>query len=216
MKNKHKWILVVSAVSLLSLAFVVASRFYQDQETKRVDFIRQERFSTFVRSDAPRLGRESAKVFLVEFIDPECESCRAFYPFVKSLLEEYEGQLQLVMRYAPFHGNSIFAIKILEAARKQNRYWETMELLMRHQPEWGSHHHPRPELIWNYLTEIDVDIARIREDMNDPEIMRMVEQDVKDGRELGVRGTPTFFVNGKPLSSFGREQLRSAIKEAME
>src|SRR5690606_2620613 len=118
--------------------------------------------------------------YLVEFLDPECESCRAFHPLVKMLMSEFEGKIQLVIRYAPFHGNSRLVIRILEAARLQGKYWETLEVLFQYQPQWGSHHHPRPDLIWKYLPEAGVDVNRIREDMHNPEIEAMIEKEIKD------------------------------------
>jgi protein-disulfide isomerase len=130
-------------------------------------------------------------------------------------MSDYEGKIQLIMRYAPFHGNSIFVIKILEAARKQDKYWEALEILYHHQPEWGSHHHPRPELVWNYLPRMNIDIEKLKADMNDPSIQKIIEQDQKDGQALNVRGTPTFFVNGKGVEKFGPDYLRAAIDEAL-
>jgi protein-disulfide isomerase len=132
------------------------------------------------------------------------------------LLQENEGKVQLVVRYAPFHPNSRFAIKILEAARKQGKYWEVMEVLFQYQPQWGDHHHPQPELIWKYLPESGVDVARIKEDMNDPAIDEMIEKEIQDLKDLGVRGTPTFFVNGRPLERFGFEPLRELIADELK
>lgn len=214
MKNKIG--LIAGTVLLLIGIFFAGTRIYQKQEARRLGFIAKEDFAKFVPDYAPRLGAKDAQVYLVEFLDPECESCREFYPYVKSILEEHAGKVQLVVRYAPFHGNSKFIIKILEAARKQNRYWEALEVLFRYQPYWGSHHNPQPQLVWKYLPEAGVDIAKIQEDMKDPAIDKMIEQELRDVEALGVRGTPSFFVNGKPLESFGYEQLRSLVREALQ
>jgi protein-disulfide isomerase len=56
-----------------------------------------------------------------------------------------------------------------------------------------------------------VDVSRIRRDMKDPKFVEIIEQDLADGRTLGVRKTPQFFVNGKPLMSFGYRQLESLL-----
>lgn len=209
---KNKIMIVLIAIMSLAIVFMVGRKLYKSQETERLSFMAKEDFSTFVRDYSPRLGRDTAKVYVVEFLDPECESCREFYPSVKMLLEEFEGQIQLVVRYAPFHGNSIFIIKILEAARKQNRYWETLETLFRYQPEWGSHHHPRPELVWTYLPETGVNVDQIKKDMEDPAIQTMIQQEMQDGQTLGVKATPTFFVNGRPLERFGYEGLKELVE----
>ncbi|POB14770.1 disulfide bond formation protein DsbA [Halobacteriovorax sp. DA5] len=161
------------------------------------------------------MGPDNAKVVLVEFLDPECESCRAFSPYVKEIMNKYEGKVKLVVRYAAFHKNSAYAISILEAARKQGKYWETLDLLFKSQPAWGNHHNPRPDLIWNYLTTLDLDIDKIKSDMHDPKFMEWIRQDAEDGKALGVRGTPTFFINGKPLERFSYQQLELQIREEL-
>ena len=67
------------------------------------------------------MGPDDAKVVLVEFLDPECEACRAFHPFVKQLMADYSGKIKLVVRYAPFHGSSKYVVRVLEAARLRLR-----------------------------------------------------------------------------------------------
>ena len=149
--------------------------------------------------------------FLIEFLDPECESCRAFYPHVKELIKEFEGKVQLVVRYAAFHGNSKIAIRALEAAKKQGKYWEALSLLFERQPEWGSHHHPRIDLIFEFLPSVGLDIKKLKEDMKDPNIDEIIKIDSEDLKTLGVRSTPTFFVNGKTPAGFGYAYLKELI-----
>lgn len=213
---KNKKVLIAVAVLVLGGLFWLSAKVYKSQETERLGFLAEKNFEAFVRPYAMKMGNPEAKVYLVEFLDPECESCREFYPHVKDIMNEFEGKVQLVVRYATFHQNSVFVIKILEAARKQNKYWETMSVLFETQPLWGSHHNPQPELIWQYLPNIGLDIEKIRADLEDPETMKIIEQDKIDLTELGVRGTPTFFVNGKSPEQFGPEALREAVKKEIE
>jgi protein-disulfide isomerase len=212
-KNK---IIIISLVLLTLIAvFIAAAKVYQSNQTAELDKVAREYLKKFVPDHAAKLGPDNPKVYLVEFLDPECETCRAFYPLVKSILDETEGKVQLVVRYAPFHQNSKFAIKILEASKKQGKYWETLEVLFRYQPQWGDHHDPRPDLIWNYLPEAGVDVERIRNDMNDPAFDELIAQEVKDLKELRVTGTPSFFVNGKPLEVFSYEGLKDLINSEL-
>jgi len=76
-----------------------------------------------------------------------------------------------------------------------------------YQPKWASHHKPQPQLLWQFLPEAGLNIEQVRNDMNDPEIAKLIEQDLADAKTLNVRKTPEFFVNGKPLPSFGYDQL---------
>lgn len=215
MKTKHI-ALVVATFALLVGGFFLAKSVYKTQEAERVGFIGQENFHVFAPEYAVRKGPKEAKVIVVEFFDPECESCRNFHPLMHSIMADYEGKIQLVMRYAAFHGNSIFAIKILEAARKQDKYWEALEIMFQHQPEWGNHHNPKPELIWNFLPRLGINIEEIKKNMDDSSIQQIIAQDTKDGEQLGVKQTPTFFVNGKKVEEFGAEHLRAAIDAALK
>ncbi|MBF0492147.1 MAG: thioredoxin domain-containing protein [Deltaproteobacteria bacterium] len=212
--KKRKLFLV--AATCLVLAFVLGAYFYKSQQASKLSFMARENAATFVRDYSLKLGSEGAKVYLVEFSDPACETCAQFYPLVKSLMEAHPGQIKLVVRHAPFHPGSDTVVKILEAARKQGKYWETLELLYKNQPEWASHHNPQPQLIWQYLPELGLNSAQIKKDMNDPEIAQHIEQDLADAKVLGVTMTPEFFVNGKALPSFGFEQLRELVESEIE
>ena len=102
-------------------------------------------------------------------------------------------------------------VLILEAARKQGRFWETLDVMYATQPEWGGHHNPQPDLIWQFLPQAGVDIAQIRRDLNDPDLIARMNQDLADAKTLSVKRTPQFFVNGKPLMNFGYRQLKSLL-----
>lgn len=208
---KTKLFALIAVIVSLIGGYLVATYAYKSSEEKATTQIDQ---TIFLRDYAPRMGTMNPKVFLVEFFDPECESCRAFYPHVKEILKENPG-VQLVLRYAPFHPNSLMVVKILEAARKQNRYFETLEVLYKYQPQWGDHHNPRPDLVWKFLEEVDLNLEKLRADMDDPAVLLNIEQDIKDLETLRVRGTPTFFVNGRPLPTFGLEPLKKLIKEEL-
>ena len=214
MKNK---VFVYILSGLLSIVlFFIGSMIYKSSQKEKISFMAKDNFKLFVRDYSPRYGNSDAKVLLTEFLDPECESCRALYPQVKSLLKEFEGKVQLVVRYAAFHRNSKIAIKALEAARRQGKYWDALAMLFHYQPFWGDHHNPKPELIFEYLSKLNLDMGKLKSDMNDSEIKKIIEQDTKDMRELNVRGTPTFFVNGRPLEKFGIDYLRSLVNEEVE
>ena len=66
--------------------------------------------------------------------------------------------------------------------------------------------------IWQLLPEVGLDVERVKVDMRDPRIAAIIEQDLADAEALGVRKTPGFFVNGKPLEPFGARPLAELIK----
>lgn len=211
MKNKAL-LYGVSALTLIA-AFIGGTILYKNSKKDSIAFLASENAEIFVRDYSPKLGNESGKIYVTEFLDPECESCRVMYPQVKELLKSYGDKVQFVVRYAPFHKNSMVAIMALEAARLQGKYWEALELLFKRQPEWGDHHNPRPEMIFAILPDLNLDMEKLKNDMNNKDIQENIKQDITDLRKINIRGTPTFFVNGKPLDGFGIQYLREKISK---
>lgn len=208
---KKQYIVLLSII-FLSLLFVLGSHLYKQQQIKKYGFIAMNNASTFVREHSQTLGSDDAKVYLIKFTDPGCETCSAFHPFVKQLMAANPGKIKLVVRYAPFHEGADLMVKILEAARIQGKYWETLEMMYQTQHRWASHDNPQPQLVWEFLPRVGLDLEKIKTDMNDPAIAKIVEQDLADAKALDVRKTPGFFVNGKPLSSFGHRQLQQLVE----
>ena len=204
--------LFAGSALVLIAGFIIASSYYKRTQTEKYSFMAQENATTFIRDYSQTLGDDDAKVFLVEFMDPACETCAAFSPFVKKMMDANPGRIKLVLRYAPFHDGADYFVKILEAARKQEKYWETLDIMYQSQPAWASHHNPQPQRIWQFLPQAGLDMEQLRQDMNDPEIARMIEQDLADARTLDVRKTPGFFVNGKPLQLFGYNELQELVQ----
>ncbi len=196
----------------LVAAFVFGSSFYKGKQAEKYGFMAQENASLFIRDHSQTLGSDDAKVYLIEFMDPACETCAAFYPFVKKMMSANPGKIKLVLRYAPFHDGADYFVKILEAAKKQGKYWETLEIMYKSQPYWASHHNPQPQKMWQFLPMAGVDIEQIKKDMNDPAIAKLIEQDIADAKTLNVRKTPGFFANGKPLQTFGYRQLQQLVE----
>jgi len=119
------------------------------------------------------------------------------------------------MRYAPFHRGSDKVVAVLEAARRQGKFWQTLEALFDSQGDWASNHTAKVELTWKYLNGIGLNVENLAIDMTAPEVLQTVAQDLKDANTLGVSQTPEYFVNGRPLPSFGFEQLRQLVAEEL-
>jgi protein-disulfide isomerase len=209
---KRKPLFITAAVVLVA-AFVVGAIVYQSQKADSA--AAQARLALLVRDHAPTVGPPAARVHIVEFLDPACETCRSFYPFVKRILAANPGKIRVSVRYAPFHPNSDYVVKVLEATRKQGKYWEALEALLAAQPSWAPNHSPDPDLVWRHLDGLGLDLDRVRQDMNAPEIARTVAQDIADAKALNVTQTPEFFVNGQPMPSFGYEQLTALVNDAL-
>lgn len=167
-----------------------------------------------VRADSPTLGSADAPVTLVEFLDPECEACRAFYPIVKELLAEYPDELRLVVRYVPGHANSALAVIALEAAAAQDRYWEMLDALFETQPEWGERGTPQTAAFIELAASLGLDVDSFTAAMERADITTL-ERDLGDVRAFGIRATPTFFIDGVELATTSEAGLREAVGRAV-
>jgi len=180
---------------------------------------------TLVRPDSPTLGAADAPVTMVEFLDPECESCAMFSPTVKKILSQYDGKVRLVVRYMPLHPNSLRAATLTEAAGEQGKYWQMQELLFQKQPEWGTKHGPASAstppadinaLFEKYAMELGLDLGRVNSAVRENRFQAKLDRDLKDGQTLGVRQTPTIFVNGRKLARLSETDLRAMIDEELK
>ena len=211
-----KYVLVGLSCVVLGLMFYIATAYYQGQQVAKYGFMAEKNAELFIRDHSPTLGSDDAKVFLVEFMDPACETCASFSPFVKKIMDANPGKIKLVLRYAPFHDGADNFVKILEAARLQGKFWETLELMFETQSVWASHGNWQPQRLWDILPKAGLDIEQIRKDMHDPAIAKIIAQDMADVKALNVQKTPGYFVNGKPLQTFGSRQLYQLIKSELD
>jgi protein-disulfide isomerase len=212
MKQKS---IFITVVTLLILAFAGGAFMFNKQRTDQAERVLAQNRQLLVRAHSPHIGNDNAPVHIVEFFDPACGTCREFYPLVKNLMAANQGKIQLSVRYAPFHPGSDQVVKALEAARKQGMFWQALEILFAAQPEWVVNHRADPQVALNQLARLGLDMKQLQADMKSPEVAGVIEQDVADAKALNVTATPEYFVNGKGLPSFGYEQLKGLVDEAL-
>lgn len=201
---------VVLAISVLAIVgFTAAAFFYNRSVTVPQATAPVPQTSSLVRFNSPSFGPANAPVTVVEFFDPSCESCRAFYPIVKKMMSQHPADVRLVLRYVKLHVGSEEAIRLLEAARKQGVFAPVLEAVLAAQPQW--HDDAQATAAWDAAAQAGLDVIKAREDMMSPDITATIERDAADAKTVGVSGTPTFFVNGKPLTNFGAQQLYDLI-----
>ena len=212
---KQKTMFIVALAGLL-LAFVVGALLYTAQKEDQSTQLAVANREALVRMHSPTLGKADAPVVIVEFLDPACETCRSFYPLVKEMMAANPERIRLVLRYAPFHNGSDKVVAVLEAARKQGKFWPALEALLAAQGDWAPNHTPQVGLVWKHLEGIGLNLEQMQFDLTSPEIAKVIEQDLADARALNVTMTPEFFVNGRPLPSFGYEQLKKLVDDALK
>ncbi len=116
----------------------------------------------------------------------------------------------------PFHKGSDYVVKLLEAARKQGKFWQALEALLANQSYWAPNHTVQPDQVWTPLEGLGLNIEQLKVDMNAPDVAQRIEQEMKDAKALKVTQTPEYFVNGRPLPSFGLEQLQTLVRDEVQ
>lgn len=208
-------VVLIASAALLLLVLIIATQFWQREMYDLTTQLVGRNPEILVRSHSPTLGDADAKVHIVAFLDPACETCRSFDPLVKKLMAAAPGRIRLTLRYAPFHSGSDYVVKLLEGARKQGKYWETLETLLTSQPRWVVNDTAHAELVWPQIQHLGLNLDQLRLDMEAPDIERLIVQDMADARALNVTKTPALFVNGRPMPSFDYEQLERLVQESL-
>jgi protein-disulfide isomerase len=159
-------------------------------------------------------GPAHAHVTLVEYGDFECPNCKQAAPAVTLLLQRFPERVRFVFRNFPLsevHPNAMAAAEAAECAGAQGQFWPMHDLLFEHQL------HLKLTQLRSYAEGLRIDMARYTAEMDDHVYLQRIREHQQSGRDSGVRGTPTFFVNGRLQDvSFGMQALHSAVEAALK
>jgi len=142
-------------------------------------------------------GDENAPVTLVEFSDFECPFCARVNDTLKQIRNKYDGKLRVVFKNFPLvsiHHKAIEAARAAMAAGEQGKFWEYRNILLSRQGLWKVAD-SKPVFL-KFAEGLGLDKDRFAKDMENKEYDKHVQDDMKLGQSLGVRATPTFFING--------------------
>lgn len=165
--------------------------------------------------DDPWVGTKDAKVVIVEFSDYACPHCAKFALEVeKKIIENYGNVVRIVFRDFPVHGEaSIKAAMAANCAKEQGKFWEYHYLLFERQSEWYRNF----TKFYDYARELSLDVSKFISCLDSGKYREEVEKDFQDGKEYGVTGTPTFFVNGEMLIGYrSYEEFARIIEESLK
>ena len=148
--------------------------------------------------DDPAIGVAGAPITIIEFSDFECPFCQRFHDQTfRAILESYPGQILFVYRDFPLtsiHPNAQRAAEAAQCAFEQGKYWEFHNALFRNQQHLGN-----LDLYSEMAIALEMDQERFSECIESNRYADEVTADFNDARALGITGTPTFFINGRPL-----------------
>jgi protein-disulfide isomerase len=189
-KSRNGW-------RLARLTVYLVSRGAADEDAARILDERKASYNAVAQNielaGSPRLGDGAAPVTIVEFADFECPACAAVSPVLKQLVKESGGKARLHFLNYPLksHVTSLPAAQAAVVANKHGQFWEMSELLFAN-PE--SH---EPADLEGYATSLKIALPKFRAGMTAAETLKSVESDKAQGLKLGVRSTPSLFVNGR-------------------
>ncbi len=160
--------------------------------------------------DDPFMGPADASVTIIEFSDFQCPYCRRVQPALKKLMKEYEGRVKLVFRDFPLrriHPQAQKAAEAAQCAADQNKFWPYHDKLFATSALF-------PHDLKNYAKELGLDTKQFDACLDSNKHAQEVEKDLKDGEKAGVSATPSFFVNGQPLSGAASYERFQELVEA--
>ena len=162
--------------------------------------------------DQPSLGNANAAVTIIAFTDYQCPSCAAIHPALERLVKENGGKVRLVARDFPLsqHADAFKAAEAAEAAREQGKYWEYVHVLLQNQSSLSV------EKLKSFATEIGLDRNRFDAALDSRKFAEMVQTDVDEGIRLGLKGTPSLFINGRRLNAKSYDEIKESVDAALK
>ncbi len=159
--------------------------------------------------DNPRsIGPEDAPITIIEFSDYRCPFCAKVRPTIKQILETYGNKIRFVFRDFPILGpESQKAAEAARCANEQGKFWEYQALLFANQQALDV-----PNLK-QFAADLGLNTSDFNDCLNSRKMAQKIEKDIRDGQNYGVRGTPTFFVNGILVSGAQPFQVFQEIIE---
>ena len=157
----------------------------------------ESNLSRLHRPDSHWQGPGDAELVIVEFADLECVSCARMEPVIERVRETYGEKIRYTLRHFPLtrvHAHSWKAAEAAECAAEQGKYWDAVAVFFDHQQDL------RPEALKGYAGQIGLDGKAFSQCLDSGAMAERVRRDREDGEELGVQGTPTFFVGHRAVS----------------
>ena len=157
----------------------------------------------------PPKGDPASLIAIIEFGDFKCPACKAAHPVIDEVLNEYNVSLYYRNFPLPMHGEiSFLSAEAAECANEQNKFWQYHDILFENQDNLNK------ENLRLYAQEISLNEQQFNSCLDTEKYKQEVEKDIKDANDLGVQGTPTFFINGKKVLGADKEKIKQIIEKS--
>lgn len=222
--NGKSWAVFITIV----VAIIGGMVYMSNQNKLDVSNISKEKMAAIIGAEERNgeiadhaIGNKKAKVVLIEYGDYQCPGCSTAAPKAKALADKYKDDMVLIFRNFPIaniHPNARAAAAAAEAANNQGKFWEMHDMLYSNQDAWsGAAINERTDVFVGYADELGLDKEKFKNDLSDTQITKKINFDVAVGRNQGVTGTPTFYLNGEQVESTDdADYLEKATEEALK
>jgi protein-disulfide isomerase len=188
----------LTRIGLVILVVVLVGSFIISQSDRKVDPATFADVETFAIESRVK-GNPESDISLVKYSDFQCPACAQAYPVVQGLVEDLGDQFKFEYRHFPLrsiHPNAQLAAQAAEAAGVQGKFWEMHDLLFERQQDWSRSLNPK-KVFTEYAQELELNPDRFEFDLESDEVKTKVNNEADEAATLGLRGTPTFLVNGE-------------------
>ena len=160
-----------------------------------------------------------AKATLTEYADFECPACKAYYPVVKQLQQDFGSKLNVVYRFFPLktiHPNAVNSAKAGYAAALQGKFWEMHDKLFDTQDSWAPLSNPEPTFL-GYAKALGLNVPLFQKDYEAATTESFVNDMYNGDVAMGLNATPTFFLNGKEITNpQSYQDFKTLIQNALK
>ncbi|MFA7314907.1 MAG: thioredoxin domain-containing protein [Candidatus Magasanikbacteria bacterium] len=212
---KYLFIIIISLLAIIITTFLIFFIYYSIQfkygnknDIQKITQKYEQNFSTAVDKNAPqditdyskliqkhnpKIGDKNAKITVIAFVDFECPFSQASYPIFAHVLEKYKPVLQVIYKNLPLaelHPNATSAALATTCANEQNKFWEFYNQAFTTKKL-------DTDSLYSYATTLGLDMTKFDLCYKSQKYEADLEQDMTDAVSIGLRGTPTYLVNGE-------------------
>lgn len=164
------------------------------------------------KSGLPSLGAQDAKLVIVEFSDFQCPKCAVEFPIIRQIVDKYQDKVRFIYRHFPIYDGSLLLSQASWCAYEQDKFWSVHDRLFLNQGKINTQ-----EDVLRLIGQSGVDLNQFNQCMQEEKYKDQVIIDAQDGVDLGVKGTPTFFINGNRIAGVIPEaDWEEIINQALE
>jgi protein-disulfide isomerase len=192
------------------LNYVLEKGMRSSFEQVKLEIERSNKIWDLKLDQSPSIGNSKAKITIAVFSEFQCPYCARITPYLDSITRTYPDKIRLVYKHFPldFHQQAPAAAAATMAAQKQGKFWEYNWKLA---PNFSN---LNEETFINIAQEVGLDVEQFKKDMAlDADKQAIINRDIELGREVGVQGTPNFYVNGKRQDNFGPALIDQMLKD---